>query len=186
MKWNLEKQRERPATCQIGHLNRVMHCRHDLLRTSTISVNMAKQAAPKWPKVGSVAVEDEKKDGETQTRRNALTKDALVTQPMEGIETTYDVLSYAARTHGTNNALGWRDIVDVHEEKKVIKKQVDGKEVSETKTWKYFQLSGYKYLNFVEVKEAVLEISAGLAELGIAKGEIFNVYSATWYVANSA
>lgn len=143
---------------------------------------MAKQAAPKWPKVGSVAVGDEKKDGETQTRRNALTKDALVTQPMEGIETTYDVLCYAARTHGTKKALGWRDIVDVHEEQKEVKKQVDGKEVTEKKTWKFFQLSEFKYLSFVEVKEAVLEISAGLAELGINKGEIFNVYSATWYV----
>lgn len=145
---------------------------------------MAKQAAPKWPKVGSVVVEDEKKDGETQTRRNALTKDALVTQPMEGIETTYDVLCYAARTHGTKKALGWRDIVEVHEEQKEIKKNVDGKEVTEKKTWKYFQLSEYKYLNFVEVKEAVLEIAAGLADLGINKGDIFNVYSSTWYVAN--
>ena len=161
-----------------------MHC-NDLLRTSTISSqsNMAKQAAPKWPKVGSVAVEEEKKEGEAQTRRNALTKDALVTQPMEGIETTYDVLQYAARTHGTKQALGWRDIVEVHEEQKEIKKQVDGKEITEKKTWKYFQLCGFKYLNFVEVKDAVFEISAGLAELGINKGEIFNVYSATWYVA---
>ncbi|KAJ7748024.1 acetyl-CoA synthetase-like protein, partial [Mycena metata] len=33
-------------------------------------------------------------------------------QPFAGIDTVYDVLQYVAKTHGTRDALGWRDIVD--------------------------------------------------------------------------
>ncbi|KAJ3917928.1 hypothetical protein F5877DRAFT_79474 [Lentinula edodes] len=39
-------------------------------------------------------------------------------QPFEGIETVYNILEYAARTHGTRRALGWHEIVDIHEEEK--------------------------------------------------------------------
>ncbi|KAH7869163.1 uncharacterized protein C8R40DRAFT_1176964 [Lentinula edodes] len=35
-----------------------------------------------------------------------------------GIETVYNILEYAARTHGTRRALGWHEIVDIHEEEK--------------------------------------------------------------------
>ena len=88
----------------------------------------------------------------------------------------------AARTHGTKNSFGWRDIVSIHEEKKDVKKVVGGKEVTETKTWKYFELSDYKYLNFVQVKEAALEVAGGLLKLDVKKTDIFNVYAATGYV----
>ena len=89
---------------------------------------------------GSVEV-GEAKPGETRVRRLAMTKDTLTTKPPHGLETVCDVLDYAARTHGTKDSLGWRDIIDIHEEKKEVKKIVDGKEVTETKSWKYFQLS---------------------------------------------
>ena len=94
----------------------------------------------------------------------------------------HDVLLYSARVHGTKPAYGWRDIVDVHEETKDVKKIVDGEEITEQKKWKYWQLSEFKYLNFVEVKDTVAEIAKGLVELGIAKGDVFNVYSVTWCV----
>ena len=63
--------------------------------------------------------------------------------------------------------------------RKVVTKKIDGKEVKETKTWKYFQLGPYRYLSFVDVKDAVDELSAGLIELGIGRGEVFNVYAQT-------
>ncbi|EMD35229.1 acyl-CoA ligase, partial [Gelatoporia subvermispora B] len=128
---------------------------------------------------GSAEVGPEKKDGETRTRRLAMSKDKLVTQPWEGIDTVYDVLVYAARTHGTKDSMGWRDIVDVHEEEKEIKKNVGGKEVTEKKIWKYFQLSDYKYMNFIQVKEAVEEVAGGLLKLDIKKEDIINCYAAT-------
>ena len=57
----------------------------------------------------------------------------------------YDVLQYAARVHGERNAVGWRDVLNVHQEEKTVKKVVDGKSVEEKKKWSYFELSGYKY-----------------------------------------
>lgn len=144
------------------------------------------KAAPKFPPVGSVEVETAKKDGETPTRRLAITKDRLVTQPMAGIDTVYDILTNSARSFGTKNALGSREILDVHEEEKQVKKQVDGQEVTETKKWKFFELSSYKYLTFVQVKEQVDEIAQGLVQLGVGKGEVFNVYAQTRYVIQLA
>ena len=122
-------------------------------------------------------------DGEaTPIRRLALTKDALVTRPLDGIDTACDVLDYAARTHGTKNAFGWRDIVDIVEEKKEVKKVVNGKEVTETKTWKYFHLSDYSYISFLQVQEAAREIAGGLLKLDVKKTDILNIYAATRYV----
>jgi long-chain acyl-CoA synthetase len=93
----------------------------------------------------------------------------------------YDILEYVARTHGTRNALGWRDIVDMHEESKEVKKMVDGKEVVETKKWKYFELSDYKYISYVQLKEQVSEIARGLVDLGITEKDVFNIYAQTRY-----
>ncbi|KAG6857935.1 hypothetical protein C0995_004019, partial [Termitomyces sp. Mi166 len=77
------------------------------------------------------------------------------------------------------NALGWRDIISTVEEEKDVTKVVGGKEITEKKKWKYFQLSDYKYLTFVEVKEVVSEIARGLVELGVSKEDVINVYAQT-------
>ncbi|OSD00710.1 long-chain-fatty-acid-CoA-ligase [Trametes coccinea BRFM310] len=128
---------------------------------------------------GSVEVGPEKVEGETRTRRLRMTKDKLTTQPMEGIDVLPDILDYAARTHGTKDAFGYRDIIRIHEETKEVKKNVGGKEITETKTWKYFELSDYKYISFVQVKEAAQEVAGGLLKLGVKKEDIFNIYAAT-------
>ena len=163
-----------PEECVRGSLTKVPF-------VQTPSQYTMSRPAPKWPSSASVAV-DEGKSGETATRRNALSTASLVTGPVDGVDTVYDVLQFAARTHGTKNALGWRDVVDIHEEEKEVKKMVDGKATVEKKKWKYFQLSPYSYLNFVEVKEAVDEIAAGLIKLGVNKGDVVNVYAQTRYV----
>ncbi|KAH7913625.1 hypothetical protein BJ138DRAFT_583490 [Hygrophoropsis aurantiaca] len=126
---------------------------------------------------GKGSVEVPTDDG--PVRRLAITAEKLVTQPFEGINIIPDVVNYAARTHGTKDAMGWRDIVDIHEEEKQVKKMVDGKEVTETKTWKYFELSDYKYINFVQVQEAASELARGLVHHGIKKEDVFNIYAAT-------
>ncbi|KAJ3727394.1 long-chain-fatty-acid-CoA-ligase [Lentinula raphanica] len=128
---------------------------------------------------GSVEIAKAAGPDEGPIRRSAITSDRLVTQPFEGIETVYDIVEYATRTHGTRNALGWRDVVDIHEEEKEVKKFVGGKEVTETKKWKYFQLSDYKYINFIELKEAVSEIARGLVEIGVTSDDVFNIYAQT-------
>ncbi|KAF8064402.1 long-chain-fatty-acid-CoA-ligase [Lyophyllum atratum] len=128
-------------------------------------------------------------EGEGAIRRCALSPERLVTQPFEGIDTVYDIIAYAARTHGTRNALGWRDVLNVVEEEKDVTKVVEGKEVTEKKKWKYFQLSDYKYLNFLEVKDAVSELARGMVELGISADDVVNVYAQTspnWQLVSHA
>ena len=129
---------------------------------------------------GSVEIGDAA-SGQTRVRRLGMTKDTLTTQPLDGIATVPDVLDYAARTHGTKNSFGWRDIIDIHEEKKDVKKNVGGHEITETKTWKYFQLSDYKYIDFVQLRDTVADIAKGLVDVGIGKGEVFNVFAQTRY-----
>ena len=78
--------------------------------------------------------------------------------------------------------MGWRDTIRVIEEEKEVTKVVDGKEVTQKKLWKYFELSDYKYLDYIELKEAISEVSRALIDLGITKDDVFNVYSQTRYV----
>jgi long-chain acyl-CoA synthetase len=130
-------------------------------------------------KVGSVEVGDPPAAGESRPRRLGICADALVTRPWEGINTTTDVLAYTAQVYGDKRAVGWREIEDEIEEEKEVTKTVDGKSVVEKKKWKYFKLGKYQYLTFNEVKEAVSEVSRGLAELGVEKGDVFNVYAST-------
>ena len=120
--------------------------------------------------------------GESPIRRCAISKDKLVSQPFEGIDTVADIISYSARTHGNRKAMGWRDTIRVIEEEKEVTKVVDGKEVTQKKLWKYFELSDYKYLDYIELKEAISEVSRALIDLGITKDDVFNVYSQTRYV----
>ena len=130
--------------------------------------------------VGTVEVGPPKVEGETRIRRLTKSAERLVTQPFEGLDTVYDVVQYTARTHGTRNAYGYRDVIDIIEEEKDVKKMVGGKEVTEKKKWKYFHLSDYKFISYLDVQEAVSEIARALVDLGIATDDIVNVYSSTW------
>ena len=114
-----------------------------------------------------------------KARRLANTSDRLVQQPLEGIDTLADIVAYAARMHGTKQALGWRDVVEIHEEEKEVKKVVGGKEVTEMKKWKYFQLSDYKYINYIEIQERISELARGIIHYGITETDVFNIYAAT-------
>lgn len=127
----------------------------------------------------TVEVGPPKIDGESRIRRARVAKDALVERPMDGIDTVYDVLAYAARTHGTRDSMGWRDIIDIVEEEKEVKKVVGGKEVTEKKSWKYFHLSDPKWISYLQVQEAVSEIAQALIDLGITVDDIVNVYAQT-------
>ncbi|KAJ7748044.1 hypothetical protein B0H16DRAFT_1849672 [Mycena metata] len=139
--------------------------RYPLLLDPTSIGAACKTNKPGYYGKGSVEVSKPTNDIDDPTRRLGISADKLVTQPFAGIDTVYDVLQYVAKTHGTRDALGWHDIVDVHEEAKEVTKTVDGKEVKETKKWKYFQLSGYKYITYVQLKDQVDEIARGVGVL---------------------
>ncbi len=107
------------------------------------------------------------------------TQDRIVTGPMDGINTVHDVLLHASRVHGERKAYGYRDIIDTVEEQKEVTKIIGGKEVKETKIWRYFHLSDYKYISYLEFKSGVSEVSRGLLKLDIKKGDVFNIYAQT-------
>ncbi|KAF8310736.1 acetyl-CoA synthetase-like protein [Clavulina sp. PMI_390] len=103
----------------------------------------------------------------------------LVTQPLDGVETIHDILLYAARTFPNKEAMGWREVDKIIEEEKEVTKTVGGQEVKEKKTWKYFQMSAYRYFTFSEFKERVEVVARAMNASGIKKGDVFNVYAAT-------
>jgi long-chain acyl-CoA synthetase len=128
---------------------------------------------------GSVEVEPSARPGESGVRRLEVAKDALVTHPAPGVETIPDIIDYAARVHRNRKAMGWREVLDVHEEKKEIKRVVDGKETMETKSWKYFELSDYNYIDYIQLKEAISEAARGLVELGAGRGDVIDIFAET-------
>ncbi|KAG8952300.1 long-chain fatty acid-CoA ligase [Tulasnella sp. 424] len=131
------------------------------------------------PPPGSVEIDAPKVQGESVPRRSYCSPDHLVTSPAPGISTVPDILKYAMRTHGGKNAYGWRDVVKVIEEQKEVKKTIGGKEVTETKTWKYFQLSDYKYISYQDFGENVKKLAVTLIDKGINVGDVFNIYAST-------
>jgi len=96
-----------------------------------------------------------------------------------GIDTVHDILRYAMRTHGTKNAVGWRDIIKTIEEEKEIKRVIGGKETTEKKIWKFFQLSDYRYLTYIELGDRVKSLAAGLIKYNVPSTEVFNIYAST-------
>lgn len=77
----------------------------------------------------------QKKDGETIPRRNYRTKDGLVSTPAPGVNTIWDIVTSSSKKFGNAKATGKRKLVQMHEETKMIKKNVDGKEQEVEKKW---------------------------------------------------
>lgn len=121
--------------------------------------------------------------GETAPRRNIKSKNAPVQYPNNNpdLATIWDLFTWACKEYPTLRAIGSRSIVDVHEETKMLTKKVDGKMEQVPKTWKYFELSGYKYTTYTELLRLVKDYASGLIALGIepeAK-EICHIYGET-------
>ena len=98
---------------------------------------------------------------------------------MDGIDTVADVLPYAARQYGTKAALGYRDIVGLVEEETEETKVVEGKETVVKKKWTFFQLSDYKYISFIELKNTVDDVARGLVDIGVTRADVLNIFAST-------
>ncbi|CED85600.1 Acyl-CoA synthetase [Phaffia rhodozyma] len=121
--------------------------------------------------------------GETKTRRSYCVKD-LVTQPLPGINTTLDVVNYAAQKSPNARGFGIRPVLDTITETKQITKMVDGQPHVESKDWKFFRLGEYQWITYLEFKQRINKIGTGLYELGLGKREngesgFVNIYSMT-------
>lgn len=83
----------------------------------------------------SVQVGPAAKPGESRIRRSTTSPSALLSSPGDGVKVIPDVLARSAWLFPDNKAVGWRDIVKVHREEKEVSKTVQGKTVTETKSW---------------------------------------------------
>ncbi|KAF8937933.1 hypothetical protein EDD21DRAFT_66431 [Dissophora ornata] len=121
--------------------------------------------------------------GETRILRSSMSPEQLMTVPTGDVKTLYDLIQYSAKVRPNLDAVGYRKILKVIEEDKEVTKMVAGAPVKETKRWKFFKLSGYKWLTYKDVKITVDNIGAGLRHLGVQpKGRItvFGATSANW------
>ncbi|KAM0789806.1 hypothetical protein ACM66B_006657 [Microbotryomycetes sp. NB124-2] len=137
---------------------------------------MAKSMLP--TKNGSVEVGPETK-GEGRVRRFVNTADKLVDKPSDGVNVVADILKQSSVKYANQKAVGWRDLVKMHTETKDVKKKVDGKQVTEQKTWQYFELTDYKYMTYKELYDVSKQAGSALIETGHSKETIFNIYSQT-------
>lgn len=110
--------------------------------------------------------------GETRPRRNIRCKDGLITQPDPSVKTAYDLITYAASKYQNARCVGTRTVVNVHKVTKMVKK-------IETEEWSYFELSPYKYLSYVEFRQLVGTVGAGLKSIGLEAGDKIHLYGAT-------
>lgn len=118
-------------------------------------------------------------EGETIPRRNPRSVQKLKARPEEGVATTYDIVRRGSEKFGNAKAMGSRRLIKTHNEKKKIKKMVDGQEHEVEKNWTYFELSEYKYLSFVEFERIVLQLGAGLRKLGLNKDDRVHIFAAS-------
>lgn len=127
----------------------------------------------------------EAKPGETAPRRKATQKNGVVVQPAG--TTAFNIAEYfeqCAKRNGNTNAIGWRDLIDIHTDKKMVTKIVDGKEEKVEKTWLFYEQSPYKFMTFPQLLTLIKNYSKGLNEIGLkpheSKLHIFATTSHKW------
>jgi long-chain acyl-CoA synthetase len=134
-------------------------------------------------KTGPVSKEVEgvaKVEGETIPRRNAKLKNGeLLLKPAPEISTLYDLLKYSSNKFGNAKAMGSRRVIKTHTETKKVKKMVDGVQTEVDKNWTYFELSGYKYMSFVEFDKLVHTVGSGLKKLGLNPQDRVHLFAGT-------
>jgi long-chain acyl-CoA synthetase len=133
-------------------------------------------------KSGSFSVEVpgvQKKEGETIPRRHPVAKDGLITTPDPEVRTVYELVRRGASKFGNAKAMGSRKVIKTHNEKKMVKKVVEGQVQEVEKTWTYFELSEYTYLSFTQYEKLVGQLASGLRKAGLSKGDRLHLYAAT-------
>jgi long-chain acyl-CoA synthetase len=122
-------------------------------------------------------------EGETLPRRNIMVRDGLLSTLDDGnVTTVYDIVKRGAQKFGNARAMGSRTLIKTHKETKKVKKIVDGEEQMVDKEWTYYELSGYKYMSFVEYEMLCRAVGAGFRKLGMVKDDRVHIFAATRYV----
>jgi long-chain acyl-CoA synthetase len=150
---------------------------------STVMVQDLKKLYPQAQAVkrGPVTVEvpGAQIDGETKVRRNVASKDGLKLKPADGVDTIFDIMRHASAKFGNAKAMGSRHILNTHVENKKVKKMVDGQQQEVDKKWTYFEMSGYKFMSFVEFEKLALNIGSALKHLGLNPKDRLHLFAST-------
>ncbi|AJP41823.1 AVB_G0051520.mRNA.1.CDS.1 [Saccharomyces cerevisiae] len=119
---------------------------------------------------------------ETAPRRNYQCREKpLVRPPNTKCSTVYEFVLECFQKNKNSNAMGWRDVKEIHEESKSVMKKVDGKETSVEKKWMYYELSHYHYNSFDQLTDIMHEIGRGLVKIGLKPNDDdkLHLYAAT-------
>ena len=118
-------------------------------------------------------------EGETPVRRHPEAVNGLLTKISDDVTTVYDLVRASVAKFGNAKCMGSRKLVRTHQEKKMIKKVVNGQEVEVEKAWTFFEMSPYEYLSYTEYERLILQLGAGLRKLGLVKDDRVHIYAAT-------
>lgn len=118
-------------------------------------------------------------EGETPVRRHPAAVNGLVTKPADDISTVYELVRHSVAKFGNAKCMGSRKLVRTHQEKKMIKKVVNGQETEVEKSWTYFEMSPYEYISYIEYERVILSLGSGLRKIGLVKDDRVHIYAAT-------
>lgn len=122
----------------------------------------------------------EARPGETAPRRRAQQKDAPVERPLDSSATNFiEFFDECVKRNGNRRAMGWRDLVEVHVEKKEVTKVVKGKETKVEKEWLFYENSSYKFITYQELSSLAKTYGKGLVSLGLKPQEKLHIFAAT-------
>lgn len=118
-------------------------------------------------------------EGETLPRRHPKAKDGLRTSPVEGVNTLYDIIERGSRVYPDEKAMGRRKLIEMHTEKKMVQKLVDGEPTEVEKEWQLLELSGFDFMTYKQYYKYCTDIGSGMRALGLQEGSRLHLFAAT-------
>lgn len=134
------------------------------------------------PQQYNVIVGNPENEHETAPRRNERCAKAPLTTPRNiKCDSVFELVTECCRRYKDNDCMGWRDIIDIHEETKVVTKTIGGKKQEVEKTWLYYELAPYQYIKFAKLEENMIHLGKGLVHIGLtpASDDKLHIYAST-------
>lgn len=120
----------------------------------------------------NVPLGESKKPSETAERVNSHVyydhnKEVLVRPSNMKCNTVYEYIIECLEKSKNRDVLAYRNLVNVHDEEKILTKKVNGKEVETKKTWQFYELGDYKYEKGQQLLDTFTNYGKGLIKLGL-------------------
>ncbi|GAV55229.1 hypothetical protein ZYGR_0AS05530 [Zygosaccharomyces rouxii] len=119
---------------------------------------------------------------ETAPRRNRHAAKAPLKRPLNTTcNTVYEFALECFNKRGDAPAMAWRDLIDIHVEKKMVDKKVGGKVTQVEKEWMYYELTKYHGNTYTELTSIMHNLGRGLVKMGLQPNGVdkLHIYAAT-------